>query len=303
MLAAIENQAPQKKIYGLVCGRNEARYIEYCMKALSLYTDGIVYLDDASEDNTIEIIEKISKECKIIKIIKKQVWSRNETQDRNTILAAGRQLGGTHFIFLDADEMFTAPCMKNDYLRKEILQLLPCEVITLPLLPLRYSPKIRLKAPGWYLPCIFCDDGRSWYQGGVLHTPRNPFVSSNTISKTIKLELPFAVLHFAWVNTRDVYLKHAWYRCIERIINKKSIEEVNKLYDVTGTDNIRNDIEKIPDEWYYDFIDLSVYAQKDTTRQNQILKWINEYGSDYFKGLILWQDKWDYKESTEIRCL
>ena len=70
------------------------------MRALALYTDAIIYLDDVSEDNTVELVENIAVECNIIQIIKKKVWIRNECQDRMTILEAGRAQGGTHLYSL-----------------------------------------------------------------------------------------------------------------------------------------------------------------------------------------------------------
>ena len=67
------------KIIGLVAVRNEADIVGQCLKALSLYTDAIIVLDDASDDGkTVPILESLANECNIVQIIKKTVWFRSE---------------------------------------------------------------------------------------------------------------------------------------------------------------------------------------------------------------------------------
>ena len=163
--------------------RNESNIIAQCLKALSLYTDAIVYLDDASDDNNVEIVQSLAKECNIEKIIQKQSWYRDEPGDRNKLLTEGRKLGGTHFVVLDADEMFTANCLENDFLRKEILKLKPGESLRLSWIALwrdiqhyRFDKSIFTHH---YKEFIFCDDGKSTYQSEFIHTSRKP----NAINK------------------------------------------------------------------------------------------------------------------------
>ena len=113
------------KIVGLIPARNESHIIEQCLHALSLYTDAIVYLDDASDDNSVEIVESIAKKYHVERIIKKKIWYRDEPGDKNALLKVGREIGGTHFIVIDADEMFTANCLDNNFLRNKIVALQP----------------------------------------------------------------------------------------------------------------------------------------------------------------------------------
>lgn len=102
------------KIIGLMAVRNESAIIVPCLRAMAEYTDAIIVLDDASQDNTIQMIESVAKECRVAQIIckPKDMWVRDERADKSSLLYAGRALGGTHFVLLDADEMFTANCAK-----------------------------------------------------------------------------------------------------------------------------------------------------------------------------------------------
>jgi hypothetical protein len=120
------------RIIGLVPVRNEEKRIAFCLRALALFTDAIVVLDDCSGDGTLSVVEQIREECAIERVIAKSgAWVRNETQDRNALLEAGRSLGGTHFIVLDADEALTSNLLDGDELRSQILELRPRESIAL----------------------------------------------------------------------------------------------------------------------------------------------------------------------------
>ena len=101
------------KIIGLVPAHNEQNIITQCLQGLSLYTDAIVFLDDASDDNSFEIVESLKESCNVVSIIRKTKWHREEPENHNKLLTEGRKLGGTHFIVIDADELFTANFLDN----------------------------------------------------------------------------------------------------------------------------------------------------------------------------------------------
>ena len=80
------------------------------------FTNEIIVLDDVSTDMTVPTIQIHShKECNVTEIIRKKEWYRDEPGDRNILLNAGRAHGGTHFIVIDADEMFTSNCLDNSF--------------------------------------------------------------------------------------------------------------------------------------------------------------------------------------------
>lgn len=166
------------KIVGLVPVRNEEKMIVPCLKALSLYTDAIIVLDDASDDGTVAAIKSLEKECNIEKTIEKKVWYRDEPGDRNLLLQAGRQAGGTHFVFLDSDEMFTANLLKNNLLKNKILALKCGDKLRVTLINLwRSCNKYRYDYSVWCeaaADVAFCDDGKCYFESDFLHTSRSP---------------------------------------------------------------------------------------------------------------------------------
>ncbi|PKN03215.1 hypothetical protein CVU75_03420 [Candidatus Dependentiae bacterium HGW-Dependentiae-1] len=240
-------------------------------------------LDDVSTDNTVAIVESLVKECHIERIIKKTIWLRDEPGDRNKLLLAGREIGGTHFIMLDADEMITATCLKNNFLRNKILTLEPCDRIMMHLIRL-FSSINQFKKEAILKFFIFCDDNESLFVSNFIHTPRIPIPLYKRDGKDIVIgELEtYGVLHFDEVNLTKRQIKRAWYRCMERIRTDKSIAELNGSSEPEKKALLLDS----PQEWFaYNFFDVKAYMIPESWRERQILEWLQTYGQDYFAGL------------------
>ena len=79
---------PSKRIVALVPARNEGPRIAFCLRALALYADAIVYLDDCSDDDTVATVESLAAACRVEKIIRKKEWLRD---DRPTATPCSRR--------------------------------------------------------------------------------------------------------------------------------------------------------------------------------------------------------------------
>lgn len=279
------------KIVGLLPARNESAIIEQCLHALSFYTDAIIYLDDASDDNSIAIVEACAKKYNIEKIIKKEVWLRDEPADRNALLKAGREIGGTHFIVIDADEIFTANCRHNDMLRERIKSLKPGDRLLLNWIHLWKSANLFRSDEGWryrFKDFIFCDDGYCSYNSDFIHTSRTPLGLSG---KSHYLDCnTYGMLHFQFINWANLIKKQSWYKCLERIrLPAKSIDAINERYlfsmDTSNVETSPIEIIWVSD---YDFYNPNLFNMQEEWRTVQIKEWVQEYGKDYFNGLDFW---------------
>ena len=276
------------RIIGLLPARNEEDKIEFALKALAKFTDAIVFLDDCSTDKTVQVVRGLSAVCRVEKIIEKTVWHRDEPGDRNRLLAAGRVLGGTHFVVIDADEAFTENCLAGDLLRQQILSLKPGEQLALRGIHLwRSVDKYRVDAPVWsdrYKRCIFCDDGKSEYKSKFIHTSRIPKMKG----KRIKLhEGDIGLLHFQFVNWSNLELKQRWYRWLERVRDpEKTVEAINQKY-ATSVDESGLLLSAAPESWFagYPFFDREIFDIPDNWRLVQMRGWKEEFGECYFDGL------------------
>jgi glycosyltransferase involved in cell wall biosynthesis len=279
------------KIVGLIPARNEAKIIEQCLHALSLFTDAIVYLDDASDDNSITIVESVADKYNIVKIIKKQIWRRDEPADKNALLKAGREIGGTHFIVIDADEMITANCLKNDFLRNRIKNLKPGDRLLMNWIHLWQQPNFYRSDAGWryrFKDFIFCDDGICSYDSEFIHTPRTPCNLSGT--SYYLDENDYGMLHFQFMNWTNVVIKQSWYKCLEHIrIPEKSVESINQRY-AFSMDTTHVEISPVQKIWFdgYDFYSSKYFDTQEEWRTKQMKQWVTQYGINHFKELDFW---------------
>jgi glycosyltransferase involved in cell wall biosynthesis len=288
------------KIVGLVAARNEGHIIGQCLKGLSLFTDAICVLDDASQDNTLEVIQSLKEECNIERIITKDRWYRDEPGDRNRILQAGREIGGTHFIVLDADELFTANLLEGNLLRTHILALNPGDTMLLTWIQLwRSVDQYRFDDSVWTYnnkDFIFCDDGECSYHSFFIHTWRTP---RNLKGKAIFFvnmypAYQYGVMHFQFVDWERLLIKQSWYRCLERIRTPETpAHEINARY-APSKDEHGLRMSAVPLEWFagYSFFDRAPYEGGENWYKKQVLGWFDEYGMDYFKDIDIWDANW-----------
>lgn len=277
------------KIVGLMPARNEGSKINFALKALSPHCDAIVYLDDHSTDDTLDRVRSIQEECKIERILTKDAWFRDEPKDRNRLLDAGREIGGTHFIVIDADEAITGNCLEGGMLREKILSLRPGDQLALHWIQVwRDTEHYRVDGTRWanrYKRCIFCDDGTSRYASEFIHTSRVP----KTKGRRTDFKGSHGLLHFQFANWDNLMLKHQWYCWLERVRTpEKPIEEIRERY-AKSIDEAGLQRNRIPAEWLaaYLFFDPAAFHEPDQWRIEQINQWKEEYGEAYFDGLDL----------------
>ncbi len=294
------------KIVALVPARNEGVKIAFCFRALARFVDAIVYLDDCSDDGeTLPIVEAIAAECRVERIARKPRWHRDEPGDRNALLQAGREIGGTHFVVIDADEAFTANCMEGEALRRKILDLNPGDRLAMTWIQLwRGVHQYRFDGSVWtnnIKPIIFCDDGRCAYSSEFIHTPRVP---DNLRGRNLKIEgYQFGLLHFQFVNWRNLLLKQAWYRCIERVREpQKPVAEINARY-APSKDETNLGLKPAPVPWLagYSFFDATVFDAPDRWRENQVLGWFQEHGREFFRELDIWDVDWNSAAALSVQ--
>ena len=287
----------RKKIVALIETKNEATQIAFCIRAVAKFVDAICVHDDVSDDNTVQIVESLAAEYPIERIIRKtESWQYSETGRQKPLLDAGREIGGTHFVFIDADEAFTSNLAENDFLRKEILKLNPGDMLQLAWIQLWRSVKqYRYDTSVWthnYKPIIFADDGKCYYGDGAFHVGKMPLGLEGKLYTVEGYD--YGLLHFQFVNWRNLLVKQAWYRCLEHIRQpQKSIQEINTAYGLSK-DETNLGLRCCPNEWFsgYPFFDEKIYNLPEQWREKQVLKWFKEYGYDYFSELDIWDIDW-----------
>lgn len=296
----LSTQCKEPKIVGLAQVRNESNIIENFLRALALYADEIVIVDDASIDGTPDLISAVSQTLSVpVHLMKRTISSRedgNESDNSQILLERGRAVGGTHFIMIDADELFTANCAKDNFLRNQILTLTPGERIEMCWINFwRSINEYRFDQSQWtwmYGPIIFCDDGKCSYHTYLLHNGRVPQTLKGKTKRINAYE--YGIMHFQFVNWRNLMIKQAWYRCLERVRQpNKPAQAINMRYAPSKDE--RN-LKTMPShfEWFsgYSFFDSSAYNKPVPWREEQIYSWMEQYGKNYFASLDIWDIDW-----------
>lgn len=279
------------KIITLVPVKNESWILRFSLKNFSIFSDEIIILDDNSSDELQEIAKGYPK----VKIVPFKTTEKyvDMSLRRNILLNEGRNSGGTHFVFLDADETFSDSFAHN--LKEEIASMQRGETLYLPWIfvmqdgkDLCFNPKEKL----FYKDFIFYDDGVSIYRKQFLSEERTP--GSHTHKRYFPFEKGY-VLHFQKLAQKRNQLKQAWYRCNELIEGARSARRINATYHHSKETGILNK-ELLQDA----FVTLNF----DTINQNagyefyvsQITALFEQKTISFFEPL----DIWDIPELREL---
>ncbi|GAA6212658.1 hypothetical protein NBRC116602_23990 [Hyphomicrobiales bacterium 4NK60-0047b] len=275
------------KIIALFPVRNEEWILPTYLSSVSQIADEIIALDQESEDSTEKILKE--KNVRVEKnIVPKGTWQQTNIR-REKLLSLGRASGGTHFIWLDADEAFTANFLKQG--RDIIGNLKPGQKLTMQWLALWKSiDKYRDDESVWsnnFKDFIVCDHPDYGFEVAHIHEGRTQ--GPNTTDTLVQLPLEKgAVLHFQFVPWQKFQLKQAWYRCLELIDAPNAAESINATYSIT-LDDPKVGLQKIPEDWTNDLqIDPLITQNSSSWHLNEIIKLFNKHGIEFFEPLQIW---------------
>jgi hypothetical protein len=271
------------KIIALMLVKNEEWILPVTLKDLSRYIDDLVVLDDSDNDNSLSVIQKYGGH-----VIRQKKKRFDESLWRSDLLKKGRELGGTHFICLDADESFTNNFYFN--FREIIKSLKPGQGLMMEWLCLWKSAfKIRFDNSIWvknYKDFVYCDDQASDFEFKRFHAKRTPALDND---KNIKVTSRYgAVLHFQFVPFLRFQEKQAYYRVIEFLFNNRDALSINNQYSITN-DNPKINTINIPKSWILDFKNLNeLELYNDHYFLKKILNYFSQYGVKKFEALDIW---------------
>jgi hypothetical protein len=274
--------------------REEINFNFLKISILSLYkiVDEIIMLIDYPNKH-IKFDKKIFKKKKI-KIYYLKNLIRKTYAPRDFLLTIGRKNKGTHFVWLDCDEAFTYPFVKNG--RKIISDMRPGDKIQMQWLSMWKSVDyFRVdKKSVWsnsFKDFIVCDKNNYSFDNTFLHEARTQ--GPNTEENTIILKpTQGAVMHFQFVNWNNFQFKQAWYMCLEKIRMKDNSYKINRKYFYTYFENFpklkrirSNWLKHIPRNYFYDLnIDTSFYWR------DRFCKLFKKYSILRFEQLNIWRN-------------
>lgn len=200
--------------------RNEAATIKYAIKSIASHVDQIVIFDDHSNDETRDRIEECRAEGLPIELIPADAWVFNEAFIHQELVDRGRQLGGTHFIQVDADEILSDEITPK-VLRTIMSAMQPGDILALPWLNLAsdmsayYSESLVVGLPPSrslkkFKDVAFADDGFSQFpEWQYAHVNVAPFTYTR---RFLSLNDNISLYHLEQINLVNFVAKKDWYR-------------------------------------------------------------------------------------------
>jgi hypothetical protein len=228
------------KLIGLMLARNEDWVLGLSLRAALKWTDGMVVLNHASTDRTKEIIDEVIKESKkpITYLEEPDTGKWDEMVVRQRTLDAGRQMGGTHFAIIDADEILTSNLWM--IVRQFIQYMADNQLLELPMLACWKSlDEYRDDDSDWskaFISLAFKDSPKLCWMAtkdGYQHHNRPPGGTTWVRFTPFKDKKEGGVMHLQFSNWRRLRAKHYWYRMVEAIRwpGRESNERLNRKYN------------------------------------------------------------------------
>lgn len=224
------------KIITLLPVKNEEWVLELTLRNFESFSDEIIVLDDGSTDRTKEIALRHSKVT--ITSFPCQEKPVDMSRRRTVLLEEGRRRGGTHFIMLDADEIFSEQAVRH--LPELLKDMEPGEILLFAWLLVHVKELSFIyekKQEKNYKDFIFCDDKISAFSQKRLSEDRTP--GNRTRMRTIPFEKG-CVFHLQNIPLKRNHYKQSWYRCNELLEGKKSSRRINAMYGFTNDFHIKH---------------------------------------------------------------
>ena len=289
------------KIIALLPFKNE----EWCLPTYLHNTlkvvDDIIAIDDGSTDNSVKILEDAGVTVYSSEKLKNYKSGWSEGSIRAELLKLGREAGGTHFLCLDADES-----VSNTFVAlfdQIVAKMNPGDKISMQWLALwksytQYRDDRTVWSNNWK-DFFFMDRPDLKYNSKQhMHLGRTP-VGPNEFGQSSWLRLRSehgTVLHYQFSAYNNFQLKQAWFRCSELIESPGTEAAINSKYSITLLDdNVK--LTEMPEEWYIDIPTPKVanfdpdWKEENFVRGDLlpgIMKYFDEYGVKFFRGLDIW---------------
>jgi glycosyltransferase involved in cell wall biosynthesis len=276
------------KIIALLPFKNEAWALPSYISSISKIADEIIALDDSSTDNSVGVLQNAGATLLTYDSTAEKVV--NMSARRQILLEAGRKAGGTHFIWLDADETFSADFIPH---AKEIItRLKPGQKLTMRWVNV------------WKNTTQYLDDKKSpfgyiWKDFIVFDTPDISF--SNQFLSEARTQGPYGeplilnesdgvVLHWQFARWEITQFKQARYRCLELIEGIRSAKRINHTYSIS-LDNKNLTTIPLPETWTKDICKPEINNLDINWYLDDLKNLFSKHGIEFFEPLQIWHIK------------
>ncbi len=283
------------KIVGMMLARNSAWVIGASARSALSWCDDLVIFAHACSDGTVDIARALAAEHPgRVEVIEEPdpVW--NEMDHRERVLVACRARGGTCFANVDDDEIVTSNIISD--MRSMISTLGVGGCMCLPWLSVwRGLDMYRSDLSQWsnrQVDVVFADAPRMCYRpggDGYQHHGRRPRGNDGSTHTALKSQSMGGLLHLQFASERRLLAKQALYKMweITRWPNKRSVEQINKMYDGTAlAPNIG--LAPVPPAWWAKVDRSLIDVSAEPWQEVEVKRLYTVHGKATFAGLNLY---------------
>lgn len=285
------------KLVGLMHVRDEQWVLGASVPAALRLVDELVVIDHASTDRTPAILREMTRSHPgRITLGAFEGRHYHEAGMRQACLDLGRSIGGTHFFWIDADEIVTANALER--VRSAMAGLTPGQGLELPWIAMWESLDYhRQDGSVWtnnFKRFGFADHPdlrfRAYSDGYDMHQP-TPELSEFASLRPLVTQAEGGVMHLQFADRRRLIAKHAWYKMSEtvRFPGRKSAGEVDATYNEAVTTRGLGRV-RTPSHWWAGYAHLRASIDLDDApwHEREVLRFWREHGPAAFEGLELW---------------
>lgn len=285
------------KLVGLMHIRNEQWVLRASVPAALRLVDRLAVIDHASTDDTPVILNEMAA-AHPGRITTGSFTGRhyNEAGLRQACLDLGREMGGTHFFWIDADEIVTANTL--DTIRHTMGTLAPGQGLELPWIAMWESlDDHREDESVWtnnFKRFGFADHPEMSFSasrdGYDMHR-HTPELADAPSLRPIHTQTEGGVMHLQFANRRRLIAKHAWYKMSEtvRFPGRKSPADIDAMYNqALSTQDLRR--VRTPKHWWAGYVHLRdcIDLNDAPWHEREVLRFWQDNPPGTFDGLELW---------------
>ena len=277
------------KIIAMVTFKNEAALLGHMASSLHGLVDELVAYDDGSIDESRDVLMSTRVPVWLMPPVPTPPWQDGgQWQIRRAMLKEARRRGGTHFVFLDADEAISISFQEQG--RSYIERMLPGETLVLPWwCPWRSIDRVPGSRSPWSgrkKDFVIADaPGMDFRGDDLMHFTRTPQLSRR-FSPVQAPSPDWGVVHFQFVWWQHALEKQAWKMMAEMRRGDRSAGLINWRYrnSVSRRERgvLRLSASQMP-------ASLPQEAPVNTILLDEIFHWLNEDGIERYEKLNIWQ--------------
>jgi hypothetical protein len=273
------------KLVALLAFRNEEEFLKQNIPQLIEFCDIVLGHDDNSTDKSREVFSDLGGV--IIPHARSLQWGNGgEFQVRHALLLAGRKLGGTHFICIDADEIFTSDVVGE--LRAQILTLAPGSALSLKWISCWANPingKLAYDPHSVdYKDFIFADREDLQIPRGLIHFSRTPTNATSHVQSNCS----GGVLHLQNFNHGNFIAKQLWYQLSEIVFSNHPYYYLDYKY-LSYTERPQN-LVVLDDGWVKGLPQMISNSNLSMHWHSEIIKMLHDVEERQIQYLGMWRN-------------